>query len=37
MGKRPVVDHVFPFAEVKQAFARLAQGPLGKVVIRVAG
>jgi NADPH2:quinone reductase len=37
MGKRPVVDSVFPFEETKQAFARLAQGPLGKVVIRVAG
>jgi NADPH2:quinone reductase len=37
MGKRPVVDRVFPFEEAKQAFARLAQGPLGKVVIRVAG
>ncbi|MBZ5578911.1 MAG: zinc-binding alcohol dehydrogenase family protein [Acidobacteriia bacterium] len=37
LGKRPVVDHVFPFDEVKQAFARLAQGPMGKVVIRVAG
>jgi NADPH2:quinone reductase len=35
MGKRPVVDRVFPFDETKQAFARLAQGPLGKVVIRV--
>ncbi len=35
MGKRPVIDHVFAFAEVKQAFARLAQGPLGKVVVRV--
>ena len=35
MGKRPVVDRVFPFEETKQAFARLAQGPLGKVVIRV--
>lgn len=37
MGKRPVVDHVFSFEEVKQAFARLAEGPLGKVVIRVKG
>jgi NADPH:quinone reductase len=37
MGKRPVVDHVFPFEDVKQAFARLAHGPMGKVVIRVAG
>jgi NADPH:quinone reductase len=37
MGKRPVIDRVFPFEETRQAFARLAQGPLGKVVIRVAG
>jgi len=27
-GKRPVVDGVFPFEEVKAAFARLAQGPM---------
>jgi NADPH:quinone reductase len=37
MGRRPVIDRIFPFEETKQAFARLAQGPLGKVVIRVAG
>ena len=37
MGKRPVVDRVFPFEEVKAAFTRLGQGPLGKVVVRVAG
>ncbi len=36
MGKRPVVDGVFPFEEVKAAFARLAQGPMGKVLVRVA-
>ncbi|HLK48253.1 MAG TPA: zinc-binding alcohol dehydrogenase family protein [Bryobacteraceae bacterium] len=36
MGKRPVVDHVFGFEEVKQAFARLGKGPMGKVVVRVA-
>ena len=35
--KRPVVDHVYPFDEVKAAFARLAQGPMGKVLVRVAG
>jgi NADPH2:quinone reductase len=34
-GKRPVVDSVFPFEQVKAAFARLAQGPLGKVLVRV--
>ena len=37
MGKRPITDRIYAFEEVKQAFARLAQGPLGKVVIRVAG
>jgi len=37
MGKRPVVDRIYPFEEVKQAFVRLAQGPLGKIVIRVTG
>jgi len=36
-GKRPVVDGVFPFEEVNAAFARLAQGPMGKVLVRVAG
>jgi len=37
MGQKPVVDHVFAFEEVKQAFARLAEGPMGKVLVRVAG
>lgn len=37
MGKRPIIDRIYPFEEVKQAFGRLAQGPLGKVVVRVAG
>jgi len=36
MGQRPVVDHVFPFADTKAAFARLDQGPMGKVLVRVA-
>ena len=35
-GRRPTVDAVFPFAAVPAAFARLAAGPLGKVVIAVA-
>jgi NADPH2:quinone reductase len=34
-GQKPVVDHVFAFEEVKQAFARLAEGPMGKVLVRV--
>ena len=37
IGKRPVVDNVYPFAEVKQAFARLEQGPMGKVLVKVNG
>jgi NADPH2:quinone reductase len=36
-GARPVVDRVFPFEEVVGAFARLAEGPMGKVVVRIAG
>ncbi|HLK69811.1 MAG TPA: zinc-binding alcohol dehydrogenase family protein [Bryobacteraceae bacterium] len=35
IGKRPVVDRVFAFEDVKAAFARLSDGPMGKVVIRV--
>jgi NADPH2:quinone reductase len=34
-SKRPVIDRVFPFSEVPEAFARLKQGPLGKVVIGI--
>jgi len=37
IGKHPVVDGIFPFEEVKPAFARLQQGPMGKVVVRIAG
>lgn len=36
MGEKPVVDRVFTFDNVKAAFARLAEGPMGKVVVRVA-
>ena len=36
LGRRPVVDRVFPFDQVKPAFERLAQGPMGKVLVRVA-
>lgn len=35
LHKRPVVDRVFSFDETIEAFARLNQGPLGKIVIRV--
>jgi NADPH2:quinone reductase len=36
-GKRPVVDGIFAFEDLKAAFARLAEGPMGKVVVRVGG
>jgi NADPH2:quinone reductase len=36
-GRRPIVDGVFRFEDVKAAFLRLAQGPMGKVLIRVPG
>jgi len=36
-GSRPVVDGIFPLAEAKAAFARLSQGPMGKVLVKVAG
>ncbi len=35
-GKRPVVDMVFAFEDVKKAFDRLSDGPMGKVLVRVA-
>jgi hypothetical protein len=31
-----VIDRGFPFEQVKEAFARLAAGPMGKVLVRVA-
>jgi NADPH2:quinone reductase len=37
LRKRPVVDRVFPFEGVKDAFARLAEGPMGKVLVRIGG
>jgi len=36
-GRRPVVDGAFRFEDLKAAFARLAQGPMGKVLLRVTG
>ncbi len=35
IGKRPVVDGIHAFADVKQAFARLNEGPMGKVLVRI--
>jgi NADPH2:quinone reductase len=37
MGQRPQVDTIVPFEDVKTGFVRLAQGPMGKVLVRVAG
>src|SRR5688572_21866249 len=34
---KPIVDRVFPFDELKGAFARLAEGPMGKVLLDVRG
>lgn len=34
-GRRPVVDSVFPLARLMDAFERLAEGPMGKVLIDV--
>jgi NADPH2:quinone reductase len=36
-GQKPVVDGIFPFEDVKAAFARLNQGPMGKVLVRISG
>lgn len=35
-GQRPVIDRVFAFEDLKQAFRRLAEGPMGKVLVRIA-
>jgi NADPH2:quinone reductase len=35
-GARPLIDHVFPFDQLLAAFERLAEGPMGKVLIKVA-
>lgn len=37
IGHRPLVDDIVPFEEVKKGFTRLAQGPMGKVLVRVTG
>jgi NADPH:quinone reductase len=34
--QKPVIDKIFAFEDVKAAFARLAEGPMGKVLVRVA-
>jgi NADPH:quinone reductase len=32
---KPLIDHIFDFSQVPQAFARLAAGPMGKVLVRI--
>lgn len=34
-GARPLVDSVFPFDRLIDAFARLAEGPMGKVLVQI--
>jgi NADPH2:quinone reductase len=34
-GARPLVDRIFPFEQLPQAFERLAKGPMGKVLVNV--
>jgi NADPH2:quinone reductase len=34
-GARPIVDSVFEFGKLQDAFERLAAGPMGKVLLRV--
>jgi NADPH:quinone reductase len=33
-GARPLIDHVFGFEELPAAFEKLAQGPMGKVLLK---
>jgi len=35
-GARPLIDQIFPFEQLPAAFARLAHGPMGKVLVRCA-
>ena len=32
---RPIIDSTFPFEQIQEAFARLKQGPMGKVLVAV--
>lgn len=34
---RPIIDSVWPFEKVLEAFARLAEGPMGKVLVKIDG
>lgn len=33
--QRPVIDRVYAFEDLKQAFRRLAEGPMGKVLLKI--
>src|SRR6476469_409170 len=35
IGRRPQIDSTVPFEKVKEGFARLEQGPMGKVLVQV--
>jgi NADPH2:quinone reductase len=37
IGRRPQIDSTVPFEQVKDGFTRLAQGPMGKVLVQVDG
>jgi len=34
-GAKPVIDELFPFDQLPAAFARLEQGPMGKVLLKI--
>jgi NADPH2:quinone reductase len=35
IGRRPQIDVTVPFEKVKEGFSRLAQGPMGKVLVKI--
>jgi NADPH2:quinone reductase len=35
IGRRPLIDCIVPFERVREGFARLAEGPMGKVLVGV--
>lgn len=34
-GAKPLIDQVFPFQHLPEAFTRLARGPMGKVLLKI--
>jgi NADPH2:quinone reductase len=36
-GAKPLVDSIYPFEQLPQAFERLREGPMGKVLLKVSG